>query len=102
MRLTTGQRLQSAVDTTEMIVVRAPDHEVVVTCGGHPLIPIDAEKPHGIQGDSAWSGETAIGKRYTHPEHGLELLCTRPGQSALGVDGEPLILKQAAALPSSD
>lgn len=102
MQLTTGQRLQSAVDTTEVIVVRAPHRDVELTCGGHPLIPIDTEKPQGVAADPAWTGETAIGKRYAHPEYGLELLCTRPGQSALGVNGAPLEIKMAASLPSSD
>ena len=36
MRLKPGTRLRSQVDATEVIVIRAPDGDVVVACGGHP------------------------------------------------------------------
>ena len=43
-----------------------------------------------------------IGKRYVDAAEALELLCTRGGEGAVSVDGQPLSIKQAKALPSSD
>ncbi|WP_179475204.1 hypothetical protein [Mycolicibacterium vinylchloridicum] len=102
MRLTNGQRLKSVVDATEVIVVRAPGQDIDVTCGGRSMIPIDTEHPGDLGVEDGWSGETLIGKRYAHDDLGLELLCTRGGQAALGVDGQVLGMKQAKALPASD
>ena len=42
--VTAGQRLHSAVCATEVIVVRAPDAPVDLSCGGHPMT-IKAPKP---------------------------------------------------------
>ena len=43
-----------------------------------------------------------LGKRYADDEAGIELLCTQAGQGALFLNGEPLRLKEAKPLPSSD
>jgi hypothetical protein len=43
-----------------------------------------------------------IGKRYADEDLGLELLCSRGGAGALTANGEPLLLKGAKPLPSSD
>ncbi len=42
------------------------------------------------------------GKRYADEEVGIELLCTKAGQGSLWLNGVPMVLKQAKALPSSD
>jgi len=52
--------------------------------------------------DTALGEGPALGKRYADDERGLELLCSRAGTGALTVDGEPLLLKGAKPLPSSD
>jgi hypothetical protein len=45
---------------------------------------------------------TLIGKRYADEDVGLELLCTKAGDGSLTIGGEPLALKDAKPLPSSD
>jgi hypothetical protein len=94
-------RLRSAVDDAQFVVVRAPTGDHPVTCGGHALAPLDAE---GAE-QPALAGHddgTAIGKRYTDPKIGLELLCTKPGSGSLAVGDQILQLKSAQALPASD
>jgi hypothetical protein len=101
--LTPGARLRSAVDDTEVVVVRAPTRAVEITCGGHPMIAVsDSERAPGWQPDAAWTAGTLIGKRYASVEFGLEVLCTKAGVGSLGVDGRPLEAAQAKPLPASD
>jgi len=101
MQLKAGVRLKSATDETQVMVVRAPDGEVDLTCGGHPLVPVDAEVTAAAVEDGH-SGPTLIGKRYADDGVGIELLCTKGGAGALFVNGAPLPLKEAKPLPSSD
>lgn len=62
-----------------------------------------AEQPAaGGSLDPAASGGTALGKRYINGAANLELLCTKPGKGALSVGNQPLVLKEAKPLPSSD
>jgi hypothetical protein len=100
MRLRVGSRWKSAVDTTEVMVIRAPSSEVDLRCGGHPMAPpgdtVEAE-PNPLYCDG-----TQLGKRYADEEIGLELLCTKPGKGSLSVGEQPLALKAAKALPTSD
>lgn len=65
---------------------------------------VPREDPATATGASAAEGEdeTLIGKRYVDNQTGAELLCTRSGFGALQIDGRPLELKAAKALPSSD
>ncbi|MCW2784722.1 MAG: hypothetical protein JWP74_1239 [Marmoricola sp.] len=101
MQLKVGQALVSAVDETGVIVTRAPDGDVSVTCGGVAMYP---------KGDDAVSGEadpaqlegSLLGKRYVDEAGTVELLCTKPGKGSLAVDGSALTVAQAKALPSSD
>jgi hypothetical protein len=98
-----GTRLKSAVDATEVVVVRAPTTAVEVSCGGHPMIAVDNTEPAATsQPESGWATGTLIGKRYGNAELGLEVLCTRAGVGSLGVDGERLEAAQAKPLPASD
>ena len=101
MQLKAGARLKSAADETQVVVVRAPDGEVDVTCGGHPLVPIDADVEVAAVEDGH-TGPTLLGKRYADDAVGLELLCTKAGVGGLFVNGAPLGLKDAKPLPSSD
>ncbi len=102
MLLTVGARLRSAVDDTQVVVIRAPADPVVVTCGGRPLLPIDAEPATGTTITVGHDGGTVLGKRYVDEGSGLELLCTRAGAGALFRDDTPLPIKAAKALPASD
>lgn len=101
MKLNVGLALYSTVDSTSVIVVRAPDDDVTVTCGGAEMT---TEKPAADAGGGAAPSQdgTLLGKRYTDEELGLELLCTKGGAGALAVNGSPLEIKQAKPLPASD
>jgi hypothetical protein len=52
--------------------------------------------------DPAHAAGTLIGKRYIDGGDRIEVLCTKGGEGALTLDGEPLVVKQAKALPASD
>jgi hypothetical protein len=100
MVLKPGTKLRSAVCEAQVIVVRAPDAEVELGCGGAPLVAADVE-PTG-QLDPTLAEGTLIGKRYADEELGLELLCTRAGEGSLTCNGVVLAIKGAKPLPASD
>jgi hypothetical protein len=100
--LKTGSRLRSAVCSTEVMLVKAPATDVVICCGGVPMLDPAAPKPSGLSIAADSRTSTALGKRYVNPAGDLELLCTKPGEGSLAVAGVPLALKEAKALPSSD
>jgi hypothetical protein len=102
MELKAGSRWRSAVCDTEVVVVKAPSTPVELACGGHPLLPIDQDRPAGATIDDAFAAGTAIGKRYADDAIGIELLATKGGAGSLSVNGTPLDLKTAKPLPSSD
>jgi hypothetical protein len=96
-----GTRLKSAVCATEVMVIAAPKQDVAVTCGGTPMGELSAPAAGGALDPQA-AGGTQLGKRYVNAAGDLELLCTRPGQGTLAVDGAALAIKGAKPLPSSD
>ena len=102
MRLKAGARLVSTVDSTEVIVIRAPSAAMEVACGGHPMVVAGAEVPVGLQMDPAHAVGTALGKRFADEASGLEVLCTKGGDGSLSLDGAPLKPKEAKPLPASD
>jgi hypothetical protein len=102
MDLKPGTRLRSAVGTTEVVVVRAGAQPIDLRCGGHPMVAVTDEVPVGAALAVAHSSGTQLGKRYTDPDTGVELLCTRAGEASLAVGDEPLLVKDAKPLPSSD
>lgn len=95
-----GDQLASTTCATRVVVVRAPgDTDVVIACGGAPMVPAaTAEKITGDGGTPA----TVLGKRYTDADDTIELLCTAPGTGALTIDGAPLGIKSPKPLPASD
>ncbi|OHV39166.1 MULTISPECIES: hypothetical protein [Pseudofrankia] len=102
MQIKSGARLRSQVDSTELVVVRPIPGEVALTCGGHPMIDVKAEPQPGLAVLDGATGETQQGKRYILADTGLEILVTKPGTSALAIGAQPLVLKEARPLPSSD
>ena len=100
VKLRAGQQLVSAVDTTAVIVVRAPDREVALTCGGAAMAAVGEAVP--AEPDQALMGGTQIGKRYVDAADTIQLLCTKAGQGTLALDGEPMAIAAAKPLPSSD
>lgn len=98
--LKAGSRLRSQVDSTEVIVVRAPADDVELLIGGHPAVDIAAEPAAGL---AAVPGEPAlVGKRYTRDEGDLELLVTKAGTAGMAIGTTPLHLKESKPLPASD
>jgi hypothetical protein len=101
MDLKPGLRLKSQVSDTEIVVVKGSgDHQLNV--GGVSVVPIDQSAASGLEIASDQPGSTLLGKRYTDAGGSVEVLCTKPGDGALSLDGEPLEVKSAKALPSSD
>jgi hypothetical protein len=103
VKLKPGTRLRSQVDSTEVIVVRSPADEIEVTCGGHPMIDVQAEPEPGLAAVGEPAEGTKLGKRYTAGrDSAIELLVTKPGTYGLSADGAQLVLKEAKPLPASD
>lgn len=96
-----GTRLFSAVDATEMIVVKAPPQPGELTLGGHPPLTSAEGRTEGTP-VAGHDGGVAMGKRYVDAAGTIELLCTKPGTAAPAVNGELLTLKEAKPLPASD
>lgn len=101
MQLKAGSRLQSAACDTQVIVVRAPKDDVDLRCGGHPLVAQGATADRAPLDPNHSSG-SAMGKRYADEGLGLELLITKAGAGSLSIGDEPMSLKDAKPLPSSD
>jgi hypothetical protein len=101
MELKAGVQLKSAVSTTEVVVVRAPKEQVTLTCGGAPMLGRD-EDSGGSEIQGGDEGSALLGKRYVDDASDIEVLCTKPGDGTLAVDGRGLELKSAKPLPSSD
>lgn len=101
MELKAGTQLRSAVGTAEVVVVKAPEGSVELTVGGVPVVTKDAEVTPG-EITPGHEGSVLLGKRYVDEAGTVEVLCTKPGEGALAVDGQPLELKTAKPLPSSD
>jgi hypothetical protein len=102
MELKNGARLRSQVDSTEVIVVRAVDGDVDLSCGGHPMLELSATPAQGLTSAEGLKGGTQLGKRYTGKAGAVELLVTKPGTGTLTLEGEALDLKAAKPLPASD
>lgn len=100
--LKAGLRLYSAVDSTELIVVKAPAAEAAVTIGGVAAVADPNERTEGGAVVPGHDGGTAVGKRYVNGDGTVEMLCTKAGQGAPAVDGELLAIKEAKPLPASD
>ena len=101
LKFRAGQQLVSAVDSTAVIVIKAPAEEGTLTCGGVAMAAPD-EVPAAAQADPSLMGGTQIGKRYVDDADTIQLLCTKAGQGTLELDGSPLQIQAAKPLPASD
>ena len=101
MKAKVGQTLTSTVDPTTVVVVRWPDADVELTCGGAVMVEGKAADPVGSP-DPALSDGTLLGKRYADEALGVELLCTKAGTGTLALNGAALAIKAAKPLPASD
>lgn len=100
--LKTGARLKSQVCTTQVIVVRAGSDDVVLHCGGYPMVELTESPAEGLAIAEGFTEGTAIGKRYVDAGGAVEILATKAGSGTLALDGTVLTLKTAKPLPSSD
>lgn len=97
--LAAGKRLKSAVCTTEIMVIAAPDGEVDLCCGGAAM-----SEGGGDGGTAAadLANGSAIGKRYVNEDGSLEVLCVKAGDGSLSVGSVALAVKDAKKLPKTD
>ena len=103
MRASVGARLASTVCETEVIVIRAPDGDVDLECGGAAMVAAGSPEAHSGTFQAADGGDgTLVGKRYIDSGHVLEVLCTKSGRGTLAAAGSPLTIRPPANLPSSD
>jgi hypothetical protein len=102
LELRPGSRLRSAVDATEVVVVKPPAGPVDLRCGGHPMVPLGSDGEAGATPSTDHADGTLLGKRYVDADQTLEVLCTRPGDGSLSIGDEPLQVKEAKPLPASD
>lgn len=101
MKLKNGQSLFSVTDPTTLLVVRAGDRDVSITCGGYEMTAAKTAADQAPVAGEATDG-TALGKRYADAEGTIELLCIKPGSGDLAIDGSRLELMAAKQLPASD
>lgn len=95
--------MRSQVCSTEVIVIRSPDADIDLSCGGEPMVDLKAEIPPGKGPATDLDTGNQIGKRYTtDPVDGLEILVTKAGLGTLAIGAVPLVLKEAKPLPSTD
>jgi hypothetical protein len=97
-----GSRVFSDVCATEMIVVRASVEAVDITIGGVPTVTLAADRTGEGLPAAGHDGGSVMGKRYVDSGDSIEVLCTKPGAGSVAVNGEVLVLKDAAPLPASD
>jgi hypothetical protein len=103
LNLTPGSRWKSAVCETEVVVIKTPRAGGELQCGGAAMLPhAPWQPPHGAVPAASHANGALLGKRYGDQAGGIEVLCTKPGTGSLSLDGQPLTLRQAKPLPSSD
>lgn len=101
LELKPGIRLRSAVSEVELVVIRGSEGDVDLRCGGIEVIEAQGgDRPQAAT--SQLEGSVALGKRYVDDKETLELLCTKAGAGCLSLGSQPLVIKSAKPLPSSD
>jgi len=81
-----GQQLVSAVDSTAVIVIRAPAGECTLTCGGVAMAA-PGEVAAAAGPDPSLMGGSQIGKRYVDEADTIQVLCTKAGSGTLAEVG---------------
>lgn len=102
MALPAGTKLASAVCTAQGIVIRPPEADGEITCGGVAMAAAGEAAVAAEALAEPQDGQALPGKRYVDQTTGLEVLCTKAGKGAFAYDGRPLTLKEAKPLPASD
>lgn len=102
MQLKAGARLKSSVCEGQVVVIRPPNLDVALTCGGEPMVGVNDAPAASSLLTAADPAAALIGKRYVDETSGLELLCSKGSKGALAVDNRILTIKEVKQLPSSD
>ena len=102
MDLKPGSRWRSAVCTAEAIVIRPPNTDINLECGGHEMLAAGSAPAEGLSIASEHATGVTVGKRYVDVDSGLEVLAAKAGQGSLSANGRELTLKDAKPLPASD
>lgn len=97
-----GTRLQSHVCETEVVVIRVPDGEIELQCGGHAMVAAGTRSESPGAPQSGLDTGSLLGKRYSNESIGVEVLCTKSGSGSVTANGIALEEKKAKPLPSSD
>ena len=98
MSITTGARYRASNSSLEVVIVKAPaEGDEPLLCDGVEMTTEATEPGAGAQGE-----QLLLGKRYSAPGLGLEVLCVTAGPGPLSLGTEPLGEQQAKALPASD
>ncbi len=100
VELKPGAKFQSAVCTTQVIIVKGSG-EVDLRCGGSPMIATGDSRIDGTPAGPNSDG-TLLGKRYGNDDGSVEVLCTKAGEGSLSIADTPLEIVQTKALPASD
>ena len=101
IELKPGVRLRSTVDEVQVVVVKGSG-SVDLRCGGHQMAPLDDAGGASADVVPGFDKGTLLGKRYVDGDGTLEVLCSKAGESSLSIGEEPLGVKDAKPLPSSD
>lgn len=102
MDITPGSRWKSAVCDAQMVVVRPPKQEGTLQCGGVAVLDLNDAATATDDVHPEYAGGVLVGKRYTDPDSGIEVLGAKAGKGSLAFDGRALQLKDAKPLPASD
>jgi hypothetical protein len=102
MDLRPGTRLRSQVCATEVVIVRQPSAALALSCGGVPMIDQASTPADDVVADRGQLDGNLLGKRYTLDDDPLEVLVTKAGEGTLGAGSQPLVIRGAKPLPSSD
>jgi hypothetical protein len=99
MSIIVGSRWRSKGGGVELVVVQPPSAEVGLECDGELREFLDSSTPPSPPTSPASAPDI---KRYVNQTYSIEVLCTKPGTGPLSVSEEPMVLKDAEPLPSSD
>jgi hypothetical protein len=96
-----GARYRSTTCDTQIMVIRTVPAPLDLRCGGAPMAGPN-EEALALEIAEGFGEGTLVGKRYIDAADRIELLCTKGGRGSLSLGSEPLQVKLAKALPSSD
>ncbi|MEU5841459.1 hypothetical protein [Rhodococcus sp. NPDC047139] len=102
MQVRSGQRYVSAVCATSIVVVKGPQSDIDLRCGGAAMLAAGSEVESRPGPAAGYDQGTIIGKRYWDEETGLEVVCTSAGPGSLSLGDRTLPERPPQPLPSSD